>query len=185
VARSRCFTPSRSWRAGRRARNVESLGFHTLGSAFFKTKRHSRAVDFPQEVRVLLGIVLDQEPPRGIRIVARCPVSGRPWDTLGRRQFPSQVQSDARRCVLRINVRLLSGGRELPIDRIRMTVSKQFEVYRVEMVPVRRTRYFSELTWLRRNRNGTVRDPSVRTVECDMRANCRFSRTKQAIEVPF
>lgn len=104
------------------------LGFHTLGSAFFKTKRHSLAVDFPQEVRVLLGIVLDQEPPRGIRIVARCPVSGRPWDTLGRRQFPSQFQSDARRCVLRINVRLLSGGRERPIDRIRMTVSKQFEV---------------------------------------------------------
>jgi hypothetical protein len=32
-------------------------------------------------------------------------------------------------CVLRINVRLLSGGRERPLDRIRMTMSKQFEVY--------------------------------------------------------
>ena len=32
--------------------------FHAFGSAFFKTKRHSLAVDFPQEVRVLPGIVL-------------------------------------------------------------------------------------------------------------------------------
>ena len=58
MARSRCFTPSGAWQAGRRARNIESLGFHTLGSAFFKTKRHSLAVDFPQEVRILPGIVL-------------------------------------------------------------------------------------------------------------------------------
>ena len=34
-------------------------GFRTLGSAFFKTKRYSFAVDFPQEVRVLPGIILD------------------------------------------------------------------------------------------------------------------------------
>jgi hypothetical protein len=32
--------------------------FHAFGSAFFKTKRHSFAVDFPQEVRILPGIVL-------------------------------------------------------------------------------------------------------------------------------
>ena len=119
-----CFTPSRAWQAGRRARNVESMGLPPsrqrllenealLPCRRFPAGRPGPPSSHPGFSRKRRGDTLrerchrwkkhrtDQEPPRGIRIqVARCPVSGRPWDTLGRRQCPSQFQSDTRRACL-------------------------------------------------------------------------------------